>query len=149
MTPMAKSRRLAFVVIGRTAALGVAAAIVLAAASAQADPCRAPLPRQGSSFAGEVRYVGDGDSLCVGPGPDPLSWIEVRLADFYAPELHEDGGPAARDTLIRLARGRRLVCVAEHRSYDRIVALCTLGGRPLGDLLRRAGDREGGNGYRR
>jgi endonuclease YncB( thermonuclease family) len=146
---MAKARRAAFVVIGRTAALGLAAAIILTATSAEADPCRAPLPRQGSSVAGDVRYVGDGDSLCVGAGPDPASWIEVRLADFYAPELHEDGGPAAREALIRLAGGRRLVCVAQHRSYDRIVALCTLRGRPLGDLLRRAGDPEGGNGYRR
>lgn len=146
---MAKAQRSALAVIGRLAALGGAAASVLTAAPALADPCRAPLPKQGSTFAGDVRYVGDGDSLCVGPGPDPATWIEVRLADFYAPELHEEGGGAARDALIRLAGGRRLVCLAEHRSYDRIVALCTLRGRPLGDLLRRAGDREGGNGYRR
>ncbi len=45
-----------------------------------------PLP------ASTVRYVGDGDSLCVGKTTDPNAWIEVRLADFNAPELHEDGG---------------------------------------------------------
>src|SRR4051812_33280850 len=102
---MAKAQRSAFAVIGLAAALGLAAAAVLTAAPARADPCRAPLPRQGSTFAGDVRYIGDGDSLCVGPGPDPATWIEVRLADFYAPELHEEGGRAARDVLIRLTGG--------------------------------------------
>jgi len=63
--------------------LAVAAAMLsLAAAAARADPCEAPLPRFGESFVGVVRYVGDGDSLCVGPTLDPTSWIEVRLADF-------------------------------------------------------------------
>ena len=49
---------------------------------AVADPCRAPLPPPGSSFSGMVRYVGDGDSLCVGPASHPERWIEVRLGDF-------------------------------------------------------------------
>jgi len=66
-------------------------------ALAFADPCEGPLPRTaGAEFSGVVRYVGDGDSLCVGNSSDPATWIEVRLADFNAPELHRDGGCARK-----------------------------------------------------
>jgi endonuclease YncB( thermonuclease family) len=116
------------------------------AGAALADPCRAALPKPGATFAGAVRYVGDGDSLCVGPGPDPATWIEVRLADFYAPELHAPGGAAAKQTLSGIALNQRVVCSAQHRSYDRIVAVCTLGRRSVGELMRRAGVSEGGAG---
>jgi hypothetical protein len=34
---------------------------------AHADPCTAPLPARGTVFSGVVRYIGDGDSLCIGP----------------------------------------------------------------------------------
>jgi hypothetical protein len=46
-----------------------------------------------------------------------------------------------------MAGGQTLTCVAEHRSYDRVVAQCAIGGRPLGDALREAGGREGGRGW--
>ena len=111
-----------------------------------ADPCTAPLPPAGTSFSGEVRYVGDGDSLCVGPSPDPASWIEVRLADFSAPELAAPGGRAAKAALEQIAFGRTLRCQAGKRSYDRVVARCRLNGAALGDLMRRAGIAEGGHG---
>lgn len=43
-----------------------------AAGAASADPCTAPLPsHSGDRFAGTVRYVGDGDSLCVGASSNP------------------------------------------------------------------------------
>src|SRR5258708_39129843 len=114
--------------MSKTAALAFGAAVFLAAGAAAADPCRAPLPRHGVRFEGPVRYVGDGDSLCIGSTKDPATWIEIRLADFYAPELHDPGGREARKALIRIAEGRRLDCIADHRSYDRIVADCTLDG---------------------
>jgi len=133
--------------ISKTAALAFGAAVCLAADAAHADPCRAPLPRHDTRFEGLVRYIGDGDSLCVGPTADPATWIEIRLADFYAPELHDPGGREAREALVRIAQGRRLECIADHRSYDRIVADCTLGGVAVGQLLRRAGIAEGGRGY--
>lgn len=126
-----------------------AALAVLSAAPAQADPCTGRLPSSGSSFSGPVRYVGDGDGLCVGPAGRPDRWIEVRLADFYAPELHEPGGADAKRRLERLVFGRTLVCRAGRRSYDRVIARCTLRGRPLGDLILAAGGREGGRGWRR
>jgi endonuclease YncB( thermonuclease family) len=135
----------------------VLAAACLAAPAALADPCRAipdhgPAPAYaapGATFSGPVTYVGDGDSLCVATGADPSRWVEVRLADFYAPELHDPAGPAAKQALERMVLGRRLTCQADHQSYDRMVSRCTLGGRSVGDLLRAAGVPEGGHAYRR
>lgn len=116
------------------------------ASPAFADPCEGALPAKGTTFSGVVRYVGDGDGLCVGPAGRPDRWIEIRLADFYAPELHETGGVAAKRRLERIAMGKVLACRAGRRSYDRVVAACTLGGRPLGSVLRAAGGIEGGRG---
>lgn len=124
------------------------------ATPALADPCKAipdqgPAPaylRAGSAFAGPVVYVADGDSLCVAVSDGPSGWVEVRLADFYAPELREPGGAAAKAALSRLAMGRPVTCRAQHQTYDRIAAVCRLGGRSLGDLMRAAGIAEGGHG---
>ncbi len=122
------------------------AIIMFTPAMAHADPCVAPLPSPGANFSGPVRYVGDGDSLCLGPSANPASWIEVRLEDFYAPELRAHGGAQAKATLEALTRGRSLACRAGRRSYDRVVARCTLDGIPVGDLMRRRGVAEGGRG---
>lgn len=107
--------------------------------------------RAGETFSGVVRYVGDGDSLCLGPSTDPSTWIEVRLADFDAPELHSPTGRIDRDRLSGMVRGRVLACVAVRGRngrvivYDRVIAACRLNGRRVGDLLRQAGGHEGGN----
>jgi len=130
------------------------AALGLAASPALADPCKAvpdrgPLPAflaSGRTFEGPVVYVGDGDSLCVAVGQGAGQWVEVRLADFYAAELSAPGGREAKAALERIAKDRRAVCRAQRRSYDRIVARCTIGGVSIGERMRRAGVREGGNG---
>jgi len=129
---------------------------------ALADPCKA-IPDGGAApaafingrtFQGRVVYVGDGDSLCVAIGPvldqlQPKNWVEVRLDDFYGPELSDSGGQSAKATLRRISFGKRLLCNGEKQSYDRVVAHCTLEGRSVGDLMRQAGVREGGRGRRR
>lgn len=119
---------------------------VLFPAAALADPCDGPLPKPGVSFSGLVRYVGDGDSLCVGRSADPATWIEVRLADFYAAELHGPGGAQAKAALENIARGRNLTCRAGRRSYDRVVARCEIDGVSVGDLMRRRGVQQSGKG---
>jgi micrococcal nuclease len=119
-----------------------------------ADPCKAipdkgPMPaflKPGSTFSGPVTYVGDGDSLCVAVGSSPADWVEVRIADFYAPELHAPGGREAKAALERIAKRREVVCRAIRQNYDRVVARCAVQGRSLGDLMRSAGVSEGGNG---
>ncbi len=116
------------------------------AAPASADPCEGALPYKGRAFSGVVRYVGDRDGQCVGPAGRPASWIEIRLADFYAPELREPGGIEATPRLERTVMDKPPACRAGRRSYDRVVATCTLGGRPVGSLLRTAGGAEGGRG---
>jgi endonuclease YncB( thermonuclease family) len=138
-------------VSGRLLVLAAAATLGYAA-PAHADPCEGTLPtRAGVQFSGIVRYVGDGDGLCVGRTADPNEWIEVRLADFNAPELHTPGGPAAKAALERLALQREVICASEHghggrvRSFDRVIARCRISGASLGDLLRQAGVAEGGN----
>ena len=115
---------------------------------ANADPCEADLPKRGTSFTGEVRYIVDGDSLCVGTNANPRTWIEVRLADFFAPELSKPGGEAAKATLRGIAYGRNVVCRAGRRSYDRVVARCTLSGRSVGELMSER-VKPGGTAYRK
>jgi endonuclease YncB( thermonuclease family) len=86
--------------------------------------------------------------------PDPNEWIEVRLADFNAPELHQPGGAAAKAALERIALvalDHEVICTTERGrrgrviSYDRVIARCRIGGDGIGDLLRHAGVAEGGN----
>jgi len=131
--------------------LAGALASLCSAAPAYADPCEAPLPTQpGVRFSGTVRYVGDGDGLCVGKTADPSEWIEVRLADFDAPELHQAAGVAAKATLKRIALHRRVTCTTERGrssrvvSFDRVIARCRIGSASIGDLLRQEGLAEGG-----
>lgn len=134
--------------------LAVLATLTMATA-AKADPCKAipdrgPMPsylHRGAHFSGPVVYVGDGDSLCVAVGQGPANWVEIRLEDFYAPELHSPTGPAAKAALEKVAMGRNAECVANRQSYDRVVATCRIGGRSIGDLLKATGSIEGGNGY--
>ena len=134
--------------------LAVLAALTTATA-AKADPCKAipdhgPMPsylHRGAHFSGPVVYVGDGDSLCVAVGQGPANWVEIRLEDFYAPELHSPTGPAAKAALEKVAMGRNAECIVNRQSYDRVVATCRIGGRSIGDLLKAAGSIEGGNGY--
>jgi len=121
-------------------------------APAYADPCEAPLPAQaGVRFSGTVRYIGDGDSLCVGRTADPNEWIEVRLADFDAPELQQALGAAGKAALERIAIHREVTCTTERGrsgrvvSFDRVIARCRIGSKSIGDLLRQAGVMRGGN----
>jgi micrococcal nuclease len=138
-----------------TALLLAAGVLTSAPAPALADPCRAvpqkgPMPAslaKGERFSGPVMHVGDGDSLCVAVGPlRGTDWVEVRLADFHAPELREPGGREARDTLKRLTQGRRVDCLSRGRTWDRVAADCRLGDQSLGERMRAAGVAEGGRG---
>jgi len=132
----------------------IAAALTIIATPALADPCEANVRgyAPGATVSGLVRYIGDGDGFCVGPGRDPATWTEIRLANFYAPELNDPGGRPAKANLERLVLGRRLVCTATRGSgrrtywYDRLIATCSLKGVDLGDLLRAFGTAEGGRG---
>lgn len=94
-----------------------------------------------------MAWILDGDSLCVGQADGQM--IEVRLADFSAPEFTDPGGLDAMDRLIGLTLMRHVTCTALAWSYDRTVARCRLNGWPLGTALRAAGGVEGGRGHYR
>ena len=126
----------------------IAAGILFASTSAAlADPCEAPLPRAGTVFEGSARYIVDGDGFCISQSADPKTWIEIRLADFYAPELREQGGQRAKSALERIVLGKQIRCQARNRSYDRIVAECTVGGRSVAEMMRQSGISEGGRAF--
>jgi hypothetical protein len=124
-------------------------------ASAHADPCTAipdngpapPFLQAGRSFSGPVMRVIDGDSLCIATGSGPASWVEVRLADFYAAESGSPGGSRAKEALERIALGKVARCTAGRQSYDRVVSECTISGRAIGELMRSSNVPEGGRGY--
>lgn len=140
--------------------MGAALLLSAFASTALADPCQA-IPdgmarktelRVPQEVVGPVLYVGDGDGLCVAGAPgreaDPRTWVEIRLQDFYAPELSQPGGLEAKAALTKITKGKRVGCMGGHYSYDRLVARCTdLNGNSLGDLMRKAGVAEGGNGH--
>jgi|GEM_PF-244755 len=138
----------------RLLSLIAAAGVLGLAGAARADSCEAvartgPVPAYlefGATFSGTVAVVIDGDSLCVAVGEGRANLVEVRLADFFAPELSEPGGAAAKAALEKVALGRRADCVANLRTYDRIAARCRIDGQAVGDLMRLAGVSEGGRG---
>ena len=109
-----------------------------------ADPCKGSLPAPGTKFSGEVRYVDDGDSLCIGTSDNPNSWIEVRLDDFNAPRLKSSDGQNAKSALEDVALGRSAQCIAGKQFGDQVVAHCILISSSIGHLMHRAGIREGG-----
>lgn len=121
---------------------------VLLAPAALADPCNAPLPTTpGTQFGGVVSHLIDADSICVGTG---LGGVEVRLGDFDAPELSTPEGKAAKAIATELFLGKHIDCIAclgargRCRSYDRVIATCSMDGKRLGEMMRERGIREGG-----
>ena len=140
--------------IDRVTVLGLLG-LVFIPDSALADSCTA-IPDSGAipaylsfdkTFSGPVVEVIDGDSLCVAVGPRTgADWVEVRLADFFAPELSTASGRSAKAALTRIAYGKHATCVAGAGTYDRIAARCRVNGQAIGDLMLAAGIREGGAG---
>ena len=129
------------------ASITFAFAAMGAAGAARADqnPCPGALPRPGMTFGGTVQAVLDGDTICVSEKPYFKNWVKTRLADFNAPELDRPGGGAAQAALQDIAKGKQVVCVAGGRSFDRVVARCTIVKKSLGAFMREAGIEQGGD----
>ncbi len=111
--------------------------------TAWADPCEADLPKKGAVFAGPITRILDADSFCLGEAD---GGIEVRVADFYGIELHDKGGKRAKELAERALLGKWAACVARNPSWDRIVAVCSIDGRLVSDVLVEAGVKQGGRG---
>lgn len=110
---------------GRVPALLLALALCGAVGLAGAAP---PRPRH---IDGTVFRVTDGDSLWLRPA-DGKAPVEVRLAGIDAPEICQEGGPAARDFLAELVLNKavRLELSATRDAHGR-----TLGTVHLGELV--------------
>ena len=124
---------------------GLAAMGSAGAARADQSPCLGALPRPGMTFGGTVHAVLDGDTICVSEKPYFKTWVKIRLADFNAPELDRPGGGAAQAALGEIAKGKKVVCVGRGRSFDRVVARCTIVKKSLGAFMREAGIEQGGD----
>ena len=125
--------------------LGLAVMGSAGAAQADQNPCPGALPRPGMTFGGIVHAVLDGDTICVSEKPYFKNWVKIRLADFNAPELDRPGGAAAQAALEGIAKGKRVVCVGGGRSFDRVVARCTIVKKSLGAFMSEAGIEQGGD----
>lgn len=134
----------------RLTAVSLIGALVLCS-SANADPCEGELPTEaGTVFTGKVKYIVDGDGLCVGIDEDEATWIEVRTIDFSAPELNTSEGHDAKRIMSDLALGKDIACVTTPGrngttfSWDRVHATCQVDGVSLAAMMRGAGAPEGG-----
>jgi endonuclease YncB( thermonuclease family) len=94
------------------------------------------------AFACAVSWVIDGDTFVCSDGR------HVRLAGIDAPEIHgcqpgrrcaPGSGKAALHGLIGLAKGQEATCEDVGRSYDRVLAFCSIGGADLSCAMMRAG----------
>ena len=96
----------------------------------------------GATLTGRARAL-DGDSL-------EIAGARIRLFGIDAPEGRQECrdatdrpypcGRAATRALAAALAGRTVACTAvDHDRYDRDVAICTVDGRDLGDIMVRAG----------
>lgn len=78
-------------------------------------------------------YVIDGDTIAIGSQ-------RFRLNGVAAPESYEPGGRAATKWMQQYLAGRVVTCLPNgERSYNRLVAICRVGGRDVGAMIIRAG----------
>lgn len=127
--------------------LSLAAALVLGlglpAAAHAAPECRAAAPKfdPGAKFAGEVRQVIDGQTLCVGRAPHPETWIRVRLSDLDA---RQPKARWARNALRRVAQDKYAVCTVSGDRYtaaDPVPAICRVAGVTIAGRVKKATER--------
>lgn len=83
-------------------------------------------------ITGRVQHVIDGDTF-------HMQGYAIRLWGIDAPERDHPSGPTSTQTLQSLVRGRDLSCLPVDRSYERLVANCTMNGRDLSQAMVRLG----------
>jgi endonuclease YncB( thermonuclease family) len=101
-------------------------------------------PAASPSFACRVVRVSDGDTLKCATGRG------VRLAAIDAPEMPGSCQPGrrcapgdplrAKAQLARLTLGRIVRCEPVGRSYDRVTAWCSVGGKDLSCAMVKSGN---------
>lgn len=86
-----------------------------------------------ATLTGTVTHVRDGDTI-------EIADIPIRLNGIAAPELDEPQGQAARDFVQDLVSGKIVSCdLNGERSYDRVIGVCFVGDKDIGELIISAG----------
>lgn len=110
-----------------------------ASASSPATPPSADQPPVPLTFTARVTRVFDGDTLWVRPLTGGR-YRKLRLDGLDAPEMCQNGGPAARDALASRVLDRVVtVHVRAHDTYDRGLAQVLMGGEDVAAALVRNG----------
>jgi hypothetical protein len=120
----------------RVIALTVGLIALLLAPTAIAQSCNAPPPSPGTTFSGVASSIIGQNRLCVGTATGS---VLVTLADFDHLALPDAGDRTNQKILTRIAKGKRVTCVADDTQSVGTVAVCNLRGKTLGDLMRAAG----------
>jgi len=81
---------------------------------------------------GVVTNVHDGDTFTLGSQ-------RIRLWGIDAPELKQEFGAHAQKTLQTLIYSQLITCTPRGKSYDRIVANCTIGQMDIATFMIQAG----------
>lgn len=94
------------------------------------------VPAPSDPWTGRATAFIDGDSFCMDD-------VEIRTQRWNAPEWDEEDGPETAQVLSLILQFRGpLTCEPKARSYDRVIARCTLAdGTPLRDAMKEAMDR--------
>jgi hypothetical protein len=90
--------------------------------------CGASAPGEGQVVSGPVLQVIDGRTLCVGRGPLPSQWVQVRLDG-------PDAG-ASRGALMAAAFAETVDCRVTRKTDGMALAACSRDGVPLGQLMQ-------------
>ncbi|HEX6859952.1 MAG TPA: hypothetical protein VF138_07100 [Caulobacteraceae bacterium] len=113
------------------------------AARAASCPEQPPVFSAGAKFAGEVRQVLDGRTICIGHSRAESSWFAVRLVDLHPDKPTSRG---ARRALGREGLGKYVVCTvaapSDPTASTPLPAVCRVAGVSLG--LRVANGRKSG-----
>lgn len=111
------------------AALVGAAAVLSAAAAAEASVCTGSAPAKGGEVHGPVLHVTDARRVCVAAGDNPADWIELRLADLPRRGAWTREG---RGALMAAAFSENVTCTVLRRRRGEVQAICRLDGVSIG-----------------
>jgi micrococcal nuclease len=115
--------KLANLALGAVLALGLGGV-------AEASICGGEPPSGAAEVRGPVLHVLDGERLCVALGPDPATWVPLRLSDATDPS-----GVERRGALMAASFGRDVTCRVVGRDESGFVGQCRTSQGSLGQRL--------------
>lgn len=102
--------------------------------------CSAKPPAPGQMLSGTVLQVIDGRSVCIAKGPAPSQWVRA--------ELDDSRDASARSAVMAALFAKHLDCVVVSGGSAGVIARCTLGGAPVGQVIDSAANRSAALAWR-